>query len=208
MTDRQRGWDPWRGAVFLLWLIFFAVGLLPEPVFYNLREFAGVTTQRAWVNSPVALTLSFAGYIAWFTYNQCRAANLSPVQTRGNTLQIGVLALVAFLALPKRALALPELGLWSLMINASLIFDPYLRKMVYLAGIAKLGAWLYLFSLFLRYYLLGHQRAFATVFTLFPSARRERKGTVPGEELRQSGAIEPLDSAASCENVGHKPGGR
>lgn len=205
VTDSQARPDPWRFAAFPLWIVFFAMGLMPEPVYILLRELAGVTTQRAWVNSPVAITVSFAGFMAWFTFHQCRLAGLSPAEIRGNALQIGVLGLVAFLALPQSAFALPELGLWTLVFHADSIPDPYLRKVVYMAAITKFGAWLYLFSLVFRYGILGNDRAFATIRGLFPSLYRSPRE--PDQiDMDQARSVETLGPSAACDKAGDKQG--
>jgi len=152
--------DYWRLPAFVLWLAFFAVGLLPEPAYLGLRELAGVLPQRALVNSARMITVMMAAYVAVFASNRCIQSGLSQAGAQDRALQIGIIALAAFLPID-------FLTLFTLHANP-LAQDKTLN---YAAGGIKVLAWWYLLSLFLRYYLLGQEDAFARMRSLFPSSR-------------------------------------
>ena len=153
--------DAWRVPALGLWLVFFAVGLVPEWVFHGLRTVGAVATQRALVNSPYFITVAFAVYLGAFTFARCRAAGLPEANARGNALQSALLALVAFLPFPLQ-----------LFQDAMNIPVADLRRLVYVVGSTKLVAWAYLLSLLIRYYMFGHSRVFAHMLSLFPSVHR------------------------------------
>jgi hypothetical protein len=154
--------DYWRLPAFILWVLFFLVGLAPEPVFMTLREWSGVLPQRAVVNSPHLITVAFAGYVALFCWHRCRDAGLSHWESQDRALQLGVVALVAFLP-----------------VDFLTVFTAHTNPLVqhrfslYLVGIGKLATWW--LSMFVRYYAFGADRVFAHVPSLFPSARRAQR---------------------------------
>jgi hypothetical protein len=157
-ASRQR--DPWRYAAFLLWAGFFIAGLSPEPVFFLLRQAGGVITQRALVNSPHVITVAFAGYVALFVYHRCRGAGDAPGAAQDKALQMGVVALLAFMPVDLGAVLTAHT-------------TPILEHRVLLYGVAllKLVAWWSLLALFIRYYLFKADGAFAGIGSLFPSTR-------------------------------------
>lgn len=156
--------DPWRAAAFGLWELFFLVGLLPEPVFRLLRDAGAVLPQRAVVNSPYAITIGLAGFLAVFAYNQCRRHGLSHGEAGDKSLQYAVVALVAFLPVD-------FIGVLNVIGN-ELVRN---RSTIYLSTAAKSVAWLYLMMLICKYYL-GNDSAFMSMPSFFPSTRRGAKG--------------------------------
>ncbi|MCX5756985.1 MAG: hypothetical protein NTU83_00455 [Candidatus Hydrogenedentes bacterium] len=159
--------DPWRYAAFLLWMVFFITGLSPEPVFFLLRQTGGVLTQRALVNSPHVITVAFAGYIALFVYHRCRGAGDSSGAAQDKALQMGVVALLAFMPVDLGAV---------LSAHKAPILEH--RVLLYGAALLKLVAWWSLLALFIRYYLFKADAAFAEIGSLFPSTR----GNTAGQE--------------------------
>lgn len=164
MSAPDDKWDYWRPPVFGLWVLFFLVGLVPEPVFLTLREWSGVLPQHAVVNSPHLITVAFGGYVALFCWHRCRDAGLSRWESQDRALQLGVVALVAFLPVDFFAV---------FTAHANPLVQH--RFSVYLVGIGKLAAWWLLVSMFVRYYAFGADQVFAHVPSLFPSARRARR---------------------------------
>ena len=160
--------DPWRAAAFGLWELFFLVGLLPEPTFRLLRDAGGVLPQRAVINSPYAITIALAGFVAVFAYNQCRQHGLSHGESGDKSLQYLVVALVAFLPVD-------FIGVLNVVGN-ELIRN---RSTIYLSTAAKSVAWLYLMVLICKYYL-GYDSAFVSMPSFFPSTRRDSKGSGGG----------------------------
>lgn len=152
--------DPWRAAAFGLWELFFLVGLLPEPTFRLLRDVGSVLPQRAMINSPYAITIALAGFVALFAYNQCRGHGLSRGEAGDKSLQYAVVALVAFLPVD-------FIGVLNVVGN-ELVQN---RSTIYVSTAAKSVAWLYLMVLICRYYL-GHDSAFVSMPSFFPSTRR------------------------------------
>jgi len=160
--------DPWRAAAFGLWELFFLVGLLPEPTFRLLRDVGAVLPQRAMINSPYAITIALAGYIAVFAYNQCRRHGLSHGEAADKSLQYTVVALVAFLPVD-------FVGVLNVVGN-ELIQN---RATIYISTAAKSVAWLYLMILMCKYYL-GNESAFVGMPSFFPSTRRGSGGSPDG----------------------------
>jgi len=154
----------WRLATFALWIVFFAVGLLPESVYYTLREAGSVTTQDALINSPYFITVALAAFLGYFSWNRSRE-ELVPEKIAWRTAaQNGIVALLAFLPLP--------LGLLNQVAEVPL---PGVRRFIYGIAALKLGAWGYLFVLMSLYYALGNGRVFAWVAHVFPIAGTETK---------------------------------
>jgi len=173
--DRQ---DVWRFPALLLWLLFFIVGLAPEPVYYLLRQAGGVVPQYAIVNSPQALTVGFAAYLAVFSLNRCRAAGLSLPAAQDRALLVGVLGLAAFLPVD-------FLRLIQLYLNP----ETQGRLFVYLnyaAAAVKVAAWWYLLSVMVRYYL-GAEDAFAEIPSIFPSSGNNKNSLKVSSSLSANG---------------------
>jgi len=162
VVSASRQYDLWRYATFLLWFVLFLAGLVPEPVFLLLRQAGGVLTQRAIVNSPNALTVALAGYVVLFVYHRCRDVDDSPGAAQDKALQMGVVALLAFMPV--------DLGSVLAAHKAPVLAQ---RLMLYGAALFKLMAWWSLLALFVRYYLFRGDRAFAEIASLFPSTRHK-----------------------------------
>lgn len=175
-------WDPrsaWDYLTLLLWTLFFAIGMAPEFVFYGLRDLAGVSTFTAIVNTSAVITLSWAAFLAYFVYQNCRESGLDTDGARGKALQLGVLSLLAFLELPARGATFEARTLIEVFYYYEDLPTGSLRSIVLAVGIAKIGAWCYLFSLFIRYHLLGNRLVFVRLPSLFPSTYGPRGGDEP-----------------------------
>jgi hypothetical protein len=169
-----RNRDPWRWPAVILWLLFFAAGFTPETVYHFLRETAWVVTQRAWINSFWMLSIMLGGWFAFFTWQRCREARLSPEGCRARTLETGCAALVAFMPVPI-----------DVVMRADRILIVEMRNILIGAMIIKSICWLYLLSIVLRYYLVDGYRVFRRIPSFFPSTRRRKN---PPASLPQKAA--------------------
>ena len=189
MTQCSRRWDAWTLPNLAAWTLFFSVGLDPETVFARFRVWGGVLTQDAWVNSPHMITLGLAAYVGVFAYQRCIESGLDANEAQGRGVQTAVLGLAAFLKHSPLLLVL-----------ARNIPDGRYRMIVYTVMGAKLLAWLYLYSLFLRYYVGGSKHVFASMTTFFPSAHYQdglNNDPVPDTPVSDDTAWRGLD-AGSC----------
>jgi len=193
--------DPWRWPALLVWLLFLLAGLVPEPVFFALREAGGVLTQDALVNSAWLVTLGLAGYMGVFALRRCLEAGLSPAEAQDRALLLGVLGLMAFFNN-------------NLMLFFTAHTYPLMqtRFQVYLVGIGKLLAWWYLLSLLIRYYAFADHTVFARIPAIFPSTRRrqaDRMNQAPAECEQGPSALaagKPLpDSDGPASRDDHGP---
>lgn len=151
--------DPWRWPTLGLWTLFFAAGLLPNETFDGLRVLSGVVTARAAINSPWVLPLAQAAFLFYFFHEACRRAGIDPDQSGAKALQTAIVALVAFLPM--------EL---SQILEMQYNPVPQLRLLYFGAALVKGIAWLYLFTLAIRYHLKGDQ-VLRALWVFFPSAR-------------------------------------
>lgn len=170
MTQARRV-DGWDFLTLLLWSLFFAAGLVPEPVFVALRTLARVPAHNAFVNSSAVITVALALYFALFVRRCCLNAGLSPGESQGRATQAGLIALVAFLEVPQSGIYSDGRTLLYLVIRSQDIADTYLKSVILAAGACKLIAWWYLYSLVLRYHAFGTRDVFVRMATMFPSAR-------------------------------------
>ena len=139
MDRPQNTLDLWRIPILVLWAAFFAVGLYPEWVFDHARELGQVAAQRALINSAWLITLSWAGYLGWFTLTRCREAGDSPSAASAKGVQVLLLGLTAFMPLRLENIA-----------EVQYIPVPAYRWIVYGTVGAKCVAWLYLALTMLR----------------------------------------------------------
>ena len=167
----RRGVNIWDFWTLLLWSLFFAAGLVPEPVFVTLRQIAAVPMQSAFVNSSAVITVGFAVYLALFARRRCLDSGLSPGGAQSRAVQVGLIGLLAFLELPSRGGFSDGRTLLYLVVRSHEIHDTYLKTVVLAVGISKLVAWWYLFSMILRYHAFGTRDVFTRMSGLFPSAR-------------------------------------
>ncbi len=198
MTTPHRRWDPWSIPTLILWLAFFAVGFLPEEAFMLLRWAGRVVTQNAMVNSPYFITLGFSGYLAFFVYSRCREAGQGVLDAQGRAWQVFIVALLAFLNIPVQALRdVQNFGL------------AHQRHLIYFVYACKSIACLYLVSLMVRYYLLGRDRTFSSLVSVFPSSYLSQH---PDEHLAEPKSVVWLEQdhprsrdTSSGESVSEKP---
>ena len=195
-SDRTNAWDFLTAG---LWTLFFAAGLVPEPVFHIFRALSSVPAHRAFVNSSAVITVGFAVYFAYFVRSKCREGGLSRVESQGNAIQIGLIALIAFLEIPGRGDGFDSRTFIVFLINFRDISDPYVRNVVIFIGVLKISAWWYLFSLVLRYHLLGNRLVFAHMFPFIPSTRaaaveREETPVEPVKPERTEALERSLDT--------------
>lgn len=184
--------DPWRLPAVALWLLVFCAGLFPEPVFMALREAGGVVTQRALTNSPFFITIACALYLAIFTYGRCQRVNAPSGLAFGNSLQVLMIALLAFLPFP-----------FELLLNLDNIMVALSRRVVIGVAAAKLLAWLYLWTLMLRYYILSNHAVFAQMHSLFPSL--QASGSENSPESPQSSANPAFSRPSDDITTGNAP---
>jgi len=92
--------DVWTIPTLILWLVFFVIGLFPEGMFWATRYAGKVVTQNAVINSPSLITVSLSVYLAFFVYLRCVDTGASRENAAARGIQIGILALIAFLPYP------------------------------------------------------------------------------------------------------------
>lgn len=160
------GWirrnDPWALGAFALWMVILAAGYFPELTYVTLRKLAGVVTQDAWVNNPFIITVAFAAFVGVFTWRRALECNAAPETAEANGVQLAFLAFLAFAPVnPEDFLLAFEKADWTLI------------AVIWGTGLVKSGAWLYLVTVFFRYYLLHNYRVFAGLGSVFPSGRRK-----------------------------------
>lgn len=173
MSDERR--NVWDLLILGLWSCFFAIGLVPELAFYALRELAAVPSYVALVNSSAVITIALTAYLAFFANRRCRESGLSKVASQGKALEIAVLGLVAFLEIPAKGSAFEARTLLDIVFDFRSLPGRYLQTVVLFVGLSKLGVWLYLYSLVLRYHAYGNRDVFARIPSLFPSMREKKK---------------------------------
>jgi hypothetical protein len=175
LTQPDHRHDCWRWPAIGLWAVFFSAGLLPEETFRVLRTLGRVPTQYALINSCHLITLAFAGYLVFFVNQVCRDHGDSPESARGKSLQIGILALAAFIALP----------LERVVYYSDIPVAEY-RRLVLAVAAMKYLTWAYLFTLVFRYYFVEGPRVFLRLPSLFPSVRRQQRAEREQHALAQA----------------------
>ncbi len=192
MTDPAP--NRWDMLSLLLWTLFFACGLVPEPVFYALRDAAAVASHRAVVNSSLVITLSLSAYLALFVLRRCRESGASAVEAQGRALQAGVLGLLAFLEFPARGASFEVQTILELFVRFRELPGVYLQCVIIFVAIGKLAAWFYLYSLVLRFHGKAKRNVFADSPALFPSTRHRMpkpESTVPSPQSMQHTNVGP-----------------
>jgi hypothetical protein len=149
----------------LLWFVFFFVGLFPDLAFTGLRYLAGVVTINAYVNNPDVIVIAFTLYLAVFTFLRAREGGLNDAQAQGRAVQVGIVAIIAFLWQPLGLLAIAGDMMHSGWFQARMLV-----LLVIVLAFMKLVAWFYLLSLIVRYYGFDKRRVFADMVCVFPSA--------------------------------------
>ena len=169
MSDKRR--NVWDLLTLGLWSCFFAIGLVPELAFYAFRELAAVPSYVALVNSSAVITIALTAYLAFFANRRCKESGLDNAASHGKALEIAVLGLVAFLEIPAKGSAFEARTLLEIVLDFRSLPGRYLQTVVLFVGLSKLVAWLYLYSLVLRYHAFGARDVFARIPSLFPSMR-------------------------------------
>lgn len=144
------------------------MGLQPEATYEILREWGLVATQRAVVNNHGFIVIGFAAYLVFFTHRRCLEAAVRPMDAFGKALQIGVLALLAFLPLRLEH-----------ALNYQHIPVPAYRRLILFMAAAKCLAWVYLLSVLVRYYFLSGLAVYAHMVSIFPSSYVKREKQAP-----------------------------
>jgi len=173
-----------------MWGVFFVFGLFPEPVFYALRDLAAVSSHRALVNNAGLVTLAFSAYLGLFAFRRCKEMGAGSAESQGRGMQVAILALIAFLEIPRRTAAVEVTTLLQLMARFQEIPDNSVRAFVLLIGACKvLAAW-YLYSLLFRYHAFGMRDAFLRMPSLFLATSPRRSIGAP-QEPEPAGSLEP-----------------
>ncbi|MCH8203667.1 MAG: hypothetical protein IID09_00795 [Candidatus Hydrogenedentes bacterium] len=173
MSDERR--NVWDLLILGLWSCFFAIGLVPELAFYAFRELAAVPSYVALVNSSAVITIALTAYLAFFADRRCRESGLNNVASHGKALEIAVLGLIAFLEIPAKGSIFEARTLLEIALDFRNLPGRYLQTVVLFVGLSKIVAWLYLYSLVLRYHALGARDVFVRIPSLFPSTRAQYK---------------------------------
>ena len=163
----SRDVTPWDFLTMTLWSVIFAIGLVPELAFHGLRGMAHVSTRNAFINSSGMITFALCVYIAMFAFRQCRAHGMSGIDAQGKAIHIALLALVAFIEIPGRSPIFGTQTLLGLMFQSSLQQDLSLKLVLWGVGLTKFGVWLYLYTLLIRFHVLGNRQVFCRVRTFF-----------------------------------------
>ena len=160
--------DPWPVVVFLRYRIGSRTRFLRLT-----RTCRGTVLRcaREFVGGDYDLT----AYLAFFANRRCRESGLSKVASQGKALEIAVLGLVAFLEIPAKGSAFEARTLLDIVFDFRSLPGRYLQTVVLFVGLSKLGVWLYLYSLVLRYHAYGNRDVFARIPSLFPSMREKKK---------------------------------
>lgn len=182
MTQSKHQYDYWRVPAMVVWTLFFWMGLLPEESFRLMRTLGRVPTQDALINSCHLITLGFAGYLAFFIFRVCREHGESSDSARGKAMQIGILALAAFIALP----------LARVVYYSEIPIAEY-RRLVLGVATVKYLTWAYLFTLIFRYYCIDGARAFLRLPSLFPSVRRQQRAAQDKQKAIANETEQPFE---------------
>ncbi len=124
----------WRGPTFILWNIFFALGLFPENFYFMARQCGNVMSQHAWVNSYHLVTIAFTFYCAQFAFHRAMEMKCAQGMAYHYAARTAIVAFVAFLAVP-----LYE------TIHFYEIPDQETRRVLLFIAALKLLAWGYLY---------------------------------------------------------------
>jgi len=157
----------------LLWYFFFALGASPEDTFNFLRVISGVTVWKAMVNSPWVITFMLTAYYMYFIYCRCKELPLSRLESVMKSVQIGLMAFVAFLPLR------PDFSLYRNVLQY--------QNVIYALLSMKVFFWLFLLTIIVFYYLNGN-RIFKHLPDLFVDFYR--KNRFPIDERKKEENLE------------------
>ncbi len=172
IVDETRNESPfWSAGMVILWTIFFAIAFLPSLTMFVIRVWAGIFYAESLLYSPYVMTFVCSLYLHVFVEKRCRENGLDRTESWVRGFYAFVLGLIAFLDFPVTAL---------LSLSDFIALND--RLVIYGAFPIKLLAWLYLYFLMLRYYLLGNTRVFAEMIA---PLKKERQNTeaVPEKPL-------------------------
>jgi len=175
--------NTWDMLTMTLWSLLFAVGLVPELAFHVLRKSAGVYSSTALVNSSAVITFGFAAFVVWFVYRNGLEPYSNRSDSRGKATQIGLIALLAFMDIQSRSGIFEVHTLLEIVLRLPSLDDWYLRFVVMLVALSKVGAWFFLYSLFFRYHVFGNRLAFMTIPSFFPSTWNKSEDDDSGPEM-------------------------
>lgn len=146
-----------RLLTLVLWTAFFLIGLFPDLFFQSicLLSFGWIPSRTVFPYSDFGVTVALSLYFGVFVFHQARAAGRAAGDASTRGVYGWALALVAFLGGVQFLVAMPP-GMPRLY-----------RAAVYVGMSAKLLAWVYLYTLVLRYYLLGQRGVFGSFLPLF-----------------------------------------
>ena len=150
-----------------MWSVLFAIGLVPEFVFHGLRAAAHISKYTAFVNSSAIITLALAGYIAFFVSRQSRAGGISIPDSQAKAIHAALLSILAFIEIPGQSPVFGIQTLLGLMLQSELQVEPSMKVMLWVVGCTKLAAWIYLYTLMLRFHVLGNREVFSKMRTFF-----------------------------------------
>lgn len=175
--------DPWRWPALLLWLLFFTFGLWPALTFSLLRTAGYVFSQNAIINSYNFITWSLTGFVGYFVYQRCLEARLPSIEALGKSIQLGVLAFIAFIDLPIEHI--PDIRFAG---DRALVLGTVALKIL---------VWLYLYSLIARYHWTRNPRKIAGALPYFALSHAPDPPAPDGEEEQGPGDSE---NRSSVEN--------
>jgi len=165
----------WDLMSMVLWSALFAVGLVPELAFHGLRGLAHVSSRFAMVNSSAMITFGLSAYLMFFVARQCVLTRMSRGEAHGKAIHVGLLSILAFLEIPSQSPVFGIQTLLGLMLQSELQVEFSLKVMLWSIGCTKLAAWLYLYSLMIRFHIFGNREAFSRMPTFFVQIHREPK---------------------------------
>ena len=179
MIGPIKRFDPWATAAFFVWTILLSMGLFPISTFTALREVSGVVTQTAWVNHTFMLALALGAFVGFFGWQRAEEGNLPPVAAQAVGMQLALCSLVAFLPMP--------ISDFLLVSYRPLLFSIFLWSVLAI----KCMCWLYLWSLFFRYYVLHNYGVFGKMTSAFPSGRVEGTSKIPPPPIEEIKGVAP-----------------
>jgi len=145
MPDTTVNTRRWRVANAVLWYLTLLMGYFSREVYDGLREIAHMSPLTAWVNNPWFLPLALSYVVGRFVRDKGVSTGLNAVTAAYEGIGFGLVALVAFSALP---------------VSLLMALLPSNARILYLGYLLKLGSFVYLVVLFTRYLVIADENAF------------------------------------------------